>query len=643
MPTQSLQTDLIDPVDLLAERFRDAIVAGSKAMGHDVDRASVDPLITPSRQEKLGDFQSNAAMPLGKRLGARTRARSPPRSSRSGPGRPRRAAVRRLDRRAPGSSTSRSARRARGRCSTALDTPTLGLPAPEHPETVVVDLCGVNLAKQMHVGHLRSNVIGDTIARVFERLGHTVVRQNHVGDWGLPIAMVTGKLMEGADAGRLDLDTLDLATRSTASTRTPSSSARPTARASPRCAKFDLGPKAAAELEEQVASAEDALADAKETLVKLQSHDPGDRGGLAPDRADHDGGLPRGVRAPAHAVTDTTPRASRPTRRTRRLVADLADAGRRRGIRRRPGRPRRGHQGALPDPQARRRVPLRDDRPRRDPPARAETRRHAVVYCVDARQALHFKQVFGAAHKAGYTALPTAGRRDARARRVRDRAGRGQQARSRPARARTSSSTTCSTKRSTGPRPRSGTRATGRDHDDPRAIAEAIGIAAIKYADLQTERSKDYVFSLRPDGQLRGQHRALPAVRAGPHQPHLRQGRPRRASTGRLGAGRSLIEADEEKTLALLLLRTPQVVRYVAESLEPHRAVRAPLRPRGRVQPVLRPLPGARRRRRGDAREPAAAVRADPARAHRRARDARAAARRADVTNEARTAQPSPS
>lgn len=58
------------------------------------------------------------------------------------------------------------------------------------PQTVVVDYSGVNIAKQMHVGHLRSSIIGDVIVRVLEARGEKVIRQNHLGDWGLTIAMV---------------------------------------------------------------------------------------------------------------------------------------------------------------------------------------------------------------------------------------------------------------------------------------------------------------------------------------------------------------------------------------------------------------------------------------------------------------------
>lgn len=75
----------------------------------------------------------------------------------------------------------------------AADDAELGLRKVGAPQTVVVDYSGVNIAKQMHVGHLRSTIIGDTIARVLEARGETVIRQNHLGDWGLPIAMVIWK------------------------------------------------------------------------------------------------------------------------------------------------------------------------------------------------------------------------------------------------------------------------------------------------------------------------------------------------------------------------------------------------------------------------------------------------------------------
>ncbi len=66
----------------------------------------------------------------------------------------------------------------------------LGISGVDKPQKIVVDFSGPNIAKQMHVGHLRSTIIGDCICRVLEFLGHTVIRQNHIGDWGTPMGMV---------------------------------------------------------------------------------------------------------------------------------------------------------------------------------------------------------------------------------------------------------------------------------------------------------------------------------------------------------------------------------------------------------------------------------------------------------------------
>jgi arginyl-tRNA synthetase len=66
----------------------------------------------------------------------------------------------------------------------------LGVPRAAKPETVVVDYSAPNLAKEMHVGHLRSTIIGDALVRMLDFAGHTVVRQNHVGDWGTQFGML---------------------------------------------------------------------------------------------------------------------------------------------------------------------------------------------------------------------------------------------------------------------------------------------------------------------------------------------------------------------------------------------------------------------------------------------------------------------
>ncbi|STR45391.1 arginine--tRNA ligase [Iodobacter fluviatilis] len=63
-------------------------------------------------------------------------------------------------------------------------------------ETVVIDYSSPNLAKEMHVGHLRSSIIGDSLTRIYGYLGHKVIRQNHVGDWGTQFGMLTAYMLE---------------------------------------------------------------------------------------------------------------------------------------------------------------------------------------------------------------------------------------------------------------------------------------------------------------------------------------------------------------------------------------------------------------------------------------------------------------
>ncbi|HVK44799.1 MAG TPA: arginine--tRNA ligase [Micropruina sp.] len=75
------------------------------------------------------------------------------------------------------------------------------------PQRVVIDYSAPNVAKRMHVGNLRSTIIGDCFARVLRAQGHTVIAQNHIGDWGTQFGMLVEQILfEGIDAGTLDLD-----------------------------------------------------------------------------------------------------------------------------------------------------------------------------------------------------------------------------------------------------------------------------------------------------------------------------------------------------------------------------------------------------------------------------------------------------
>jgi arginyl-tRNA synthetase len=142
-------------------------------------RASQDP--------KFGDYQANCAMPLGKRLG------QPPREIAA-------EIVQRLEigdiceppeTAGPGFINLRLRSDWLGQQATAaLADPRVGVPLVEQPRTYVVDYSAPNVAKPMHVGHIRSTVIGDCLYRTLKFLGHKAIGDNHLGDWGTQFGMI---------------------------------------------------------------------------------------------------------------------------------------------------------------------------------------------------------------------------------------------------------------------------------------------------------------------------------------------------------------------------------------------------------------------------------------------------------------------
>ena len=151
---------------LLTERLEAALAA----VGADGAQAIVGPATRP----EFGDYQANGAMAAAKRL---------QRSPRDLAG----ALIEAAD--LDGIATS-AAVTGPGFVSLTIDDDLLAqaLTGPtidsEPSQRVVIDYSHPNLAKEMQVHHLRSTIIGDAVARVLEALGHTVIRQNHIGDWG---------------------------------------------------------------------------------------------------------------------------------------------------------------------------------------------------------------------------------------------------------------------------------------------------------------------------------------------------------------------------------------------------------------------------------------------------------------------------
>jgi len=144
-------------------------------------------LIRRSQDPKFGDYQANFAMPLGKRLGR------PPRDVAA-------QVVARLDVAdfcqppeiaGPGFINLRLTDAwLVEKLTAAVADPRLGIAPVAEPRTYVVDYSAPNVAKPMHVGHIRSTVIGDALYRTLGFLGHRVISDNHIGDWGTQFGMI---------------------------------------------------------------------------------------------------------------------------------------------------------------------------------------------------------------------------------------------------------------------------------------------------------------------------------------------------------------------------------------------------------------------------------------------------------------------
>ncbi|MEX2213936.1 MAG: arginine--tRNA ligase [Phycisphaeraceae bacterium] len=160
--------------------------------------AKVDPLVRLSAQAQFGDYQANLAMSLSKQVNAKPRdvaGKIVEALSLHGDD----DIFAKIEIAGPGfinlhltdaflsQQLNAMASDAEGR---------LGVPKASPPLTVVVDYSSPNVAKEMHVGHLRSTIIGDSIARVLEYQGHKVIRQNHLGDWGTQFGMLIEHLIE---------------------------------------------------------------------------------------------------------------------------------------------------------------------------------------------------------------------------------------------------------------------------------------------------------------------------------------------------------------------------------------------------------------------------------------------------------------
>jgi arginyl-tRNA synthetase len=394
-----------------------------------------------------------------------------------------------------------------------LADPDAGLNQSENPQRVVIDYSAPNVAKQMHVGHLRSTVIGDCLRRVLSGVGHSVIAQNHIGDWGTQFGMLVEEILdEGIDPSTLTLAEADaLYARGSAHFRSDPDFA---GRARRRVVALQSGDDQTRRIWQELINISLAGFNAGYQRLGVLLND----GDLAGESTYNDD-LPQLVaelEANGTAVIDDGA-----------LCVFVEGFSAPMIVRKRDG----GFGYAATDLAAiRRRV--------------TELHADRIIYVVDARQSDHFDQVFAVARKAGF--LP---------------------------RSVSTEHVAFGTVLGLDGKPfktREGTAVTLNSLLDAaeEEAAPPVALAAIKYADLSTGLNKDYVFDVHRMVQTTGN--------TGPYlqYAHARMTQVlRKAAAEGYGEQTKVMVLDQppEQTLALLLTRFGDVVDDVAETLQPHK------------------------------------------------------------------------
>ncbi|MDQ3756251.1 MAG: arginine--tRNA ligase [Actinomycetota bacterium] len=511
---------MADPLLLLTE-----VAASAIAAAFELDRP-VDPVVRRSQNERFGDYQVNAAMPLAKELGKAPRDVAaaivehldvdglcePPEIA--GPG-------------------FVNLRLLPSFLSASVPDAAAVTPATV-PQTVVVDYSSPNVAKEMHVGHLRSSVIGDALVRVLDRVGHRVVPQNHLGDWGTQFGMLIEHLSEVGFEGEGISDLNALYQQAQGRFQSDQSFAE---RARRRVVALQGGDADTLSVWERlVAESERHFESVYERLGVLLTHDD--------------------VRGESfyNSLLDPT-------------VEELSSLGLLReddgalcafppGFAGRDGEPMPmivrksdgGYGYAATDLAALRyRV--------------KELGAQRVVYVVDARQSSHFAMLFAVAEQAGWLDGVTA---------EHVAFGTILGPDNRPFKTRTGD-----TVRLAGLLDEAVERAArvvaekspGLSEEEQMRVAVAVGVGAVKYADLSNDRVKDYVFDW--DRMLAMDGNTAPYLQYA----HARIQSILRKAEVDLGvsSGAALVEHPAERALALALLSFDGAVQQTAELLQPHR------------------------------------------------------------------------
>ena len=415
----------------------------------------------------------------------------------------------------------------------------LGVPTAAVKDRVVIDYSAPNVAKEMHVGHLRSTIIGDALARLLELAGHEVIRQNHIGDWGTPFGMLIEHLLDvgesGAQASMGELSDFYRAAR----------------------AKFDSDPKFADRARERVVLLQAGDARTLELwrqlvdLSKQYFSSVYERLGVGLRNDDVAG--ESSYNAALSDVCAELERNGLASINDGALCAFPPGFTNREGeplpliVRKQDG----GYGYAATDLAALR--------------YRTQTLRATrILYCVGSPQAQHLAMVFAVATQAGWLAPP------ARAEHVAFGSILGTDKKMFKSRAgETVRLTDLLDEAVDRADAELAKREPDRNAPERRTLAAAIGIGAIKYADLANDRIKDYVFDF--DRMLAAEGRTGPYLQYA----HARiQSIFRKAAEAGIarkpGAAIAVAEAAERK-LALELLDFGTAVVEAGETLRPHR------------------------------------------------------------------------
>lgn len=421
--------------------------------------------------------------------------------------------------------------------------PRLGISAAKPHDTVVIDYSSPNIAKELHAGHLRSTVIGDALARTLEAVGHKVVRQNHLGDWGTPFGMLIEHLLDVGE-GVEGKDVQDLNEFYRAARAKFDGSAEFAERARNRVVLLQGGDARTLELWTRLVGASKRSFRAVYDALGITMKDTDAAGeSLFNDRLD---AVVRELQDKGLAIESDGAMCVFPPGYKNKEGAPLPLI-----IRKKDG----GYGYATTDLAA---IKYRIQ----------ELGATRVVYVVGAPQAQHLAMVYKVAQLAGWLAPPV------RAEHVAFGSVLGEDGKMLASR--TGDSVKLMELLTEGDQ-RAAELVRGKEaervargeaaftEEELSSIGHAVALAAIKYADLSSDRVKDYVFAWS---------RMLATI--GNTGPYLQYAHARNRSILRKAAaagheaGAIVLGAPEEKALALVLLRFGEAVHDVTDTLQPH-------------------------------------------------------------------------